>query len=116
MQRGLPEVLQYLLIDQRQIHNRRVTVIKVGTWELFEVLLDHLRLDLSLINRSRKTHTKTFHSFQSVDKHNTRSVCRASGLVLTGHSEVRSKDGLPMTRARSRLPGGWGHVQYHELC
>src|SRR5713101_6467992 len=48
--RGLPEVLQPLVIDRNaQIDNRRITVIKVGTRELLEVFINNLWLACGLI-------------------------------------------------------------------
>jgi len=49
VQWGLPEVFQCFVIDDCQIHNRSVAVVEVGTRELFEILLDHLRLAFILI-------------------------------------------------------------------
>src|SRR5580704_332585 len=49
MQWSFPEVVQQRAVKHSQIHKRGVTVVKIGPWQLLEILLDHLRVGFGLV-------------------------------------------------------------------
>src|SRR5271157_5515203 len=59
MQRSLPEVVQGLAINHRQIDERGVTEVKIGTRQLLEVFLREVFLD-----HPRPVDTRTSTHFQ----------------------------------------------------
>src|ERR1700730_11830539 len=58
MQRSPSEVFQHLRANHSQIYKRRIAKVKVGPWELLEVLPEHLLLMFTLINRHSRNRSQ----------------------------------------------------------